>query len=162
MAFHDRSESTYSMLEAFTSGHRGEVRCHQDSKFFKEKFNRGTTFTIEGSMYDYVRVSCINPQNGEKVYWTWTRPLKFNESKIIDLRPLDVDSPFQMFYFNSFDLASSTSYEDTRYQLIDGEEEKMEGKKKKARQKKNGRGVRRRRRRNKQNHRNTETNNEKQ
>ena len=101
MAFHDGSESTYSMLEAFTSGHRGEVRCHQDSKFFKEKFNRGTTFTIEGSMYDYVRVSCINPQNGEKVYWTWTRPWKFNESKIIDLRPLDVDSPFQMFYFNA-------------------------------------------------------------
>ena len=97
MAFHEGSdpENSYSILEA-----RGQVDCLREFKFFKEKFNRGTTFTIEGSMYDYVRVSCIH--HGEKVYWTWSKPPKFKvESKDIQLQPLNPDSPFQKFFFNA-------------------------------------------------------------
>ena len=86
MAFHERSdpENSYSILEATQWG---QVDCLREFKFFKEKFNRGTTFTIEGSMYDYVRVSCIH--HGEKVYWTWSKPPKFKvESKDIQLQSL--------------------------------------------------------------------------
>ena len=95
MAFHEGSDSenSYSILEATQWG---QVDCLREFKFFKEKFNRGTTFTIEGSMYDYVRVSCI--YCGVKVYWTWSKPPKFNESKTIELQPLNPDSPFQKFH----------------------------------------------------------------
>ena len=101
MAFHaEGSENTYSMLEAFSYDRWGQVICHRHSKFFKEKFERGTTFTIEGSMYDFVRVGCIDPNHGEKVYWTWSYPPP-KESKAVELQCLNPDSPFQKFYFNA-------------------------------------------------------------
>ena len=70
-----------------------------DNGSFEANFDKATVFTVKGSLYSFVRISCKTP-TGETLYWTWSKPKSTSQSVTdITLEHYNEESNFQRFKF---------------------------------------------------------------
>ena len=66
---------------------------------FDQSFEDATIFTIKGSQYGFVQISCKNQENNQELFWTWPENTKKSYKTTIRLKPKEPESKFQKFYF---------------------------------------------------------------
>ena len=110
----------YGMFKADFENHR--IQCRPDennSESFMSKFEEATVFTVEGSLYSFVRISCNSP-SGQKLYWTWPQPTLSKPFTRITLKSGDKNSKYQQFKLVSKygnDLVSLVPFEERVYRV---------------------------------------------
>ena len=116
------------MFEADYENHCIRCRHDENSGSFVDKFEEATVFTVEGSLYSFVRISCKSP-SGEKLYWAWSQPVSqppsSKTSTRITLKAYEEKSKFQQFKLVSKygnDLVSFVPFDERvlRVSVIDG------------------------------------------